>query len=46
MSEPDAIQLFVLPLAVAAVAFLYSSVGHGGATGYLAVAALLGVTPA
>lgn len=29
--------------AIAAVAFLYSSVGHGGATGYLAVAALLGV---
>jgi hypothetical protein len=46
MPESDAIQLLVLPLAVAAVAFLYSSVGHGGATGYLAVAALLGVTPA
>jgi uncharacterized protein len=29
-------------LAVAAVAFLYSAVGHGGATGYLAVLALFG----
>lgn len=28
------------------MAFLYSSVGHGGATGYLAVMALLGVGPA
>lgn len=38
--------MFVLPIAVAAVAFLYSSVGHGGATGYLAAAALLGLSPA
>lgn len=29
-------------LAVAVVAFLYSAVGHGGATGYLAALALLG----
>ena len=29
-----------------AVAFFYSSVGHGGATGYLAALALLGVAPA
>lgn len=28
------------------VAFLYASVGHGGASGYLAVMALLGMTPA
>jgi uncharacterized membrane protein YfcA len=35
-----------LLLAVFAVAFFYSSVGHGGATGYLAALALLGVTPA
>lgn len=28
-----------------AVAFLYSSVGHGGASGYLALMALFGVTP-
>jgi len=32
--------------AIAGIAFLYSSVGHGGATGYLAVMALLGVAPA
>ncbi|MBS1797065.1 MAG: sulfite exporter TauE/SafE family protein [Acidobacteria bacterium] len=31
--------------AVFAVAVLYSSVGHGGASGYLAVMALLGVLP-
>lgn len=31
---------------VAAVGVLYSSVGHGGASGYLAVMALLGVAPA
>ncbi len=30
---------------MAVVACLYSSVGHGGATGYLAAAALLGVAP-
>jgi len=29
-----------------AVAFLYSSVGHGGASGYLALMALFGVAPA
>jgi len=34
-----------LPLAVGVVAFLYSAVGHGGATGYLAAAALLGLSP-
>lgn len=28
------------------VAFLYSSVGHGGASGYLAVMALMGIAPA
>jgi len=28
------------------VAFLYSSVGHGGASGYLAVMAIMGVAPA
>lgn len=36
----------LLLAAIGAVAFLYSSVGHGGATGYLAVMALLGVAPA
>jgi len=38
--------LLILVAAVFAVAFVYSSVGHGGATGYLAVLALLGVAPA
>ena len=36
----------VLLAAVFVVAFFYSSVGHGGATGYLAALALLGVAPA
>jgi len=36
----------VLLAAVFAVAFFYSSVGHGGATGYLAALALVGVAPA
>jgi uncharacterized membrane protein YfcA len=35
----------LLLAAVFAVAFFYSSVGHGGATGYLAALALLGVAP-
>ena len=44
--ELSPIQNALLLAAIAAVAFLYSSVGHGGATGYLAVAALLGLAPA
>jgi uncharacterized membrane protein YfcA len=36
----------VLAALVLGVALLYSSVGHGGASGYLAVMALLGVAPA
>lgn len=39
----DSILLFYLLLF--AVAFLYSSVGHGGASGYLALMALYGVAP-
>lgn len=35
----------ILLAAVFAVAFFYSSVGHGGATGYLAALAVLGVAP-
>ena len=35
----------ILLAAVFTVAFFYSSVGHGGATGYLAALALLGVAP-
>ncbi len=38
--------LFIFLILLALVAFLYSSVGHGGASGYLAVMALLGVAPA
>ncbi len=36
---------FLIILAVFVVAVLYSSVGHGGASGYLAVMALLAVAP-
>jgi uncharacterized membrane protein YfcA len=39
------IQIGLLLAAVFAVAFFYSSVGHGGATGYLAALALVGVAP-
>lgn len=35
-----------VPLALAVIAFLYASVGHGGASGYLAVLAFLGMAPA
>lgn len=38
--------LFVLLSLLSLVAFLYASVGHGGASGYLVVMALLGVSPA
>lgn len=34
---------WLLPLALGAVALVYSSVGHGGASGYLAVLALAGL---
>ena len=40
----DAIFLFYLLLFV--VAFLYASVGHGGASGYLALMALFSIAPA
>jgi uncharacterized membrane protein YfcA len=46
MPELNALQIILLLLAITGVAFLYSSVGHGGATGYLAVAALIGLAPA
>lgn len=36
----------ILFAAVFIVAFFYSSVGHGGATGYLAALSLIGVAPA
>ncbi|MEI6566892.1 MAG: sulfite exporter TauE/SafE family protein [Verrucomicrobiota bacterium] len=46
MDELTAIHKVALILSIGAVAFLYSSVGHGGATGYLAAAALMGLAPA
>jgi len=36
---------YLLTLAVSAIAFLYSSIGFGGATGYLAAMSLFGVQP-
>jgi uncharacterized membrane protein YfcA len=36
----------ILPLAIGLVALLYASVGHAGATGYIAVMTLLGMPPA
>jgi hypothetical protein len=39
-------ELAIVAVAFACVAALYSSVGHAGASGYLAVMALLGVAPA
>jgi hypothetical protein len=46
MLELSVTHTVLLLAAIAAVAFFYSSVGHGGATGYLAVAALVGLAPA
>src|SRR5208337_2506384 len=46
MVDLSPIQIGLLLAAVFAVAFFYSSVGHGGATGYLAALALVGVAPA
>jgi len=45
MVDLSPIQIGLLLAAVFAVAFFYSSVGHGGATGYLAALALVGVAP-
>jgi uncharacterized membrane protein YfcA len=45
MPELNPTQWYVLLAAAFAVAFFYSSVGHGGATGYLAALAVLGVAP-
>jgi uncharacterized membrane protein YfcA len=45
MLQLDSTGWMFLCLAVLAVAFFYSSVGHGGATGYLAALAVLGVAP-
>jgi uncharacterized protein len=42
LNAPD---WLILLVSVFTVAFFYSSVGHGGATGYLAALALLGIAP-
>jgi uncharacterized protein len=42
----DYAHLISLFLAVGVIAFLYSSVGHAGASGYIATMTLLGVAPA
>ena len=46
MHDLTTLNWIILSAAVLVVAFFYSSVGHGGATGYLAALALLGVAPA
>lgn len=46
MVDLSPVQIGLLLAAVFAVAFFYSSVGHGGATGYLAALVLVGVAPA
>ena len=40
--DPNYFFLFLIPF----VAFLYASVGHGGASGYLALMVLFGISPA
>jgi uncharacterized protein len=42
----DPLSIVVLVIAFGAIAALYSAVGHGGATGYLALMALIGIAPA
>lgn len=42
----DSTHLTLLFLAIGLIAFLYSSVGHAGASGYIAVMALWGLAPA
>jgi uncharacterized membrane protein YfcA len=42
---PPALVLLALSAALMAVAFLYASVGHAGASGYIAVFALAGMAP-
>jgi uncharacterized membrane protein YfcA len=45
MDTLTAFQISLLLIAVFFIAFFYSSVGHGGATGYLAALAVLGIAP-
>src|SRR5213594_2755822 len=41
----DATHLILLLLAIGVIAFLYSSVGHAGASGYIATMTLFGIAP-
>src|SRR5213592_3861233 len=41
----DATHLILLFLAIGVIAFLYSSVGHAGASGYIAIMTLFGIAP-
>src|SRR3989442_10451747 len=41
----DATHLILLFLAIGLIAFLYSSVGHAGASGYIATMTLFGIAP-
>ena len=41
----DAAHLVLLFVAVGVIAFLYSSVGHAGASGYIAIMTLWGIAP-
>ncbi len=41
----DATHLIILFLAIGVIAFLYSSVGHAGASGYIATMTLFGIAP-
>ncbi|WP_310484015.1 sulfite exporter TauE/SafE family protein, partial [Chamaesiphon sp. VAR_48_metabat_403] len=38
-------QLPFITISIVVIAFLYSSVGHGGASGYIAVMSLFGIAP-
>src|SRR5436189_3457742 len=42
----DYTQLILLFFAIGVIAFLYSSVGHAGASGYIATMTLFGIAPA
>src|ERR1700741_3289825 len=45
MTTMDTTHLILLFLAIGLIAFLYSSVGHAGASGYIATMTLFGIAP-
>src|SRR4030081_3598118 len=45
MTSMDTTHLVLLFLAIGLIAFLYSSVGHAGASGYIATMTLFGLAP-